>query len=142
MRIAVDFDGTIVEHKYPEIGETKLFAFETLRELQKQGHLLILWTFRYGKQLEEAVEFCKKNGVEFYAVNKSYPEEVFVEGECSRKIDVDLFIDDRNLNGFVEWSDVWRIINENAPMEFGEQNPFSVKNTESKSFIKKLFGNK
>ncbi|HOS84413.1 MAG TPA: hypothetical protein PK199_05800, partial [Bacteroidales bacterium] len=62
MKIAVDFDGTIVEHKYPEIGEIKLFAFETLRELQKQGHQLILWTYRYGKELDDAVAFCRKHG--------------------------------------------------------------------------------
>ena len=70
MKIAVDFDGTIVEHRYPQIGEEKLFAFETLKQLQKLGHQLILWTFRYGAELEEAVEYCKKKGLEFYAVNK------------------------------------------------------------------------
>ena len=46
LRIAVDFDGTIVEHQYPAIGKELLFAFETLRQLQKQGHQLILWTYR------------------------------------------------------------------------------------------------
>lgn len=109
IKIAVDFDGTIVEHRYPEIGETKLFAFETLKELQKRGFLLILWTFRVGKELDEAVEFCRNNGVEFYAVNKNYPEEVFDES-TPRKIDVDIFIDDRNLGGFIEWSTVWQMM--------------------------------
>lgn len=109
IKIAVDFDGTIVEHCYPAIGETKLFAFETLRELQKRGFVLILWTFRTGKGLDEAVEFCRANGVEFYAVNKSYPEEVFDEN-TPRKIDADIFIDDRNLGGFIEWSRVWQMM--------------------------------
>ncbi len=140
MRIAVDFDGTIVEHKYPAIGEIKLFAFETLRELQNQGHQLILWTYRYGKELDEAVEFCRKNGLEFYAVNKSFPEEQFNESEASRKLDVDLFIDDRNLGGFIEWSDVWKILNEGKEFEFGSQdNPYAVQN-DKKSFFKKIFG--
>ena len=142
MRIAIDFDGTIVEHKYPEIGEIKLFAFETLRELQKQGHQLILWTYRWGKELDDAVEFCRKQGVEFYAVNKSYPEEVYNEHECSRKIDADLFIDDRNLNGFVEWSDVWRILNEGTPFEIESNNPYAVHKKKSPSFFARLFGNK
>ena len=62
MKIAVDFDGTIVEHRYPQIGEEKLFAFETLKQLQKLGHSLILWTFRHGKELDEAVEYCRKKG--------------------------------------------------------------------------------
>jgi len=109
IKIAVDFDGTIVEHRYPAIGETKLFAFETLKELQKRGFILILWTFRAGQELEEAVEFCRSHGVEFYAVNKNYPEEVF-DASAPRKIDADIFIDDRNLGGFIEWSVVWQMI--------------------------------
>jgi hypothetical protein len=55
MKIAVDFDGTIVEHAYPQIGKEKLFAFRTLKELQKNGYRLILWTYRTGKELDEAV---------------------------------------------------------------------------------------
>lgn len=109
IKIAVDFDGTIVEHSYPAIGKTKLFAFETLKELQKRGFLLILWTFRTGKELDEAVEFCRNNGVEFYAVNKNYPEEVFDES-TPRKIDADIFIDDKNFGGFIEWSEVWQMM--------------------------------
>ena len=76
IKIAVDFDGTIVDHEYPAIGKEKLFAFITLKELQKRGALLIMWTFRTGSELEEAVEYCRQNGIEFYAVNKNYPEEV------------------------------------------------------------------
>jgi hypothetical protein len=109
IKIAVDFDGTIVEHMYPEIGKEKLFAFKTLKELEKKGALLILWTFRAGKELDEAVEYCRKNGIEFYAVNKNYPEEVQNES-VSRKIDADIFIDDRNLGGFPGWSGVWQIL--------------------------------
>jgi hypothetical protein len=110
IKIAVDFDGTIVEHEYPEIGKEMLFAFLTLKELNKKGARLILWTFRSGKELDEAVEFCRKNGVEFYAVNKNYPEEV-MNDTVSRKIDADIFIDDRNLGGFPGWSQVWQMLN-------------------------------
>ncbi len=112
MIIAIDFDGTIVEHKYPKIGETKLFAFETLKELQKQGHQLILWTYRAGKELKSAVDFCKKNGIEFYAVNKNYSEEVFDEKIMSRKIYADIYIDDRNIGGFLGWSKIWEILDQ------------------------------
>ncbi len=108
IKIAVDFDGTIVENQYPGIGEPKLFAFETLKELQKRGFVLILWTYRTGKELDEAVTFCRSNGIEFYAVNKSYPEEVPTD-EVSRKIDADIFIDDRNLGGFPGWSKTWQM---------------------------------
>lgn len=107
--IAVDFDGTIVEDAYPKIGKTQLFAFETLRKLQAEGHRLILWTYRSGKPLKEAVEFCKENGIEFYAVNKSFPEEDFDE-KYSRKINADIFIDDRNIGGFLGWTNIYKQI--------------------------------
>lgn len=113
MVIAVDFDGTIVEHRYPAIGKEKLFAFETLKALQKKGHLLIMWTFRSGKELTEAVDYCRKNGLEFYAINKSFPEEVF-DDSISRKVNADLFIDDRNIGGFIGWGEIWQMINSDA----------------------------
>ncbi|HEX4887684.1 MAG TPA: hydrolase [Luteibaculaceae bacterium] len=108
--IAVDFDGTIVEHKYPEIGREMAFAFTTLKMLQKKGHRLILWTYRSGVYLDQAVEFCRKNGVEFYAVNKSFPEEDFNPATDSRKIDADLFIDDRNVGGFLGWGEIYQML--------------------------------
>lgn len=110
MKIAVDFDGTIVENNYPGIGKPMLFAFETLRELQKEHHQLILWTYRSGQSLRAAVEFCKQNGIDFYAVNQSYPEEELDESSASRKIDADVFIDDRNIGGFLGWSKVWQLL--------------------------------
>lgn len=109
LRIAIDFDGTIVEAKYPEIGKEKLFAFETLRMLQKKGHRLILWTLRSGKELEEAIEYCRERGIEFYAVNKNFPEEIH-ECEAPRKIEADVFIDDRNIGGFPGWGEIYHMI--------------------------------
>ncbi|HQK36137.1 MAG: BT0820 family HAD-type phosphatase [Bacteroidales bacterium] len=132
MKIAVDFDGTIVENKFPGIGREKIFAFRTLRELQRQGHQIILWTFRTGKQLEEAVEFCRRHGLEFYAVNKSFPEEEFDE-TISRKIDADIFIDDRNLGGFPGWGEAWQIITGN---DSSGKTEFRY---ESSSLWKKIF---
>ena len=75
MTIAVDFDGTIVTHEYPKIGEELPFATETLKMLIKEHHKLILWTVREGALLDEAVNWCRERGVEFYAINKDYPEE-------------------------------------------------------------------
>ncbi|MGC6430115.1 MAG: BT0820 family HAD-type phosphatase [Jejuia sp.] len=107
--IAVDFDGTIVEDAYPRIGEPKIFAFETLKKLQEDGHRLILWTYRCGDKLDEAVNFCKDNGIKFYAVNNSFPEEQFT-GEVSRKINADVFIDDRNIGGFLGWGEIYQML--------------------------------
>ncbi len=133
MRIAVDFDGTIVEHKYPEIGEELLFAFQTLKELQKQGHQLILWTYRAGKELDEAVEFCKKNELEFYAVNKNYPEENF-DDSISRKIDADIYIDDKNFGGFPGWDKIWELMNNQK----NETKGIIAKPVKKKSFLKRF----
>ena len=112
--IAVDFDGTIVADAYPKIGKPILFAFDTLKKLQSEGHRLILWTYRNEEKLEEAVLFCKKNGIDFYAVNKNFPEENYDEKD-SRKIHADLFIDDRNIGGFLGWSEIYKLIFNSEP---------------------------
>lgn len=140
--IAVDFDGTIVTHAYPQIGKEMLFAFATLKELQSRGHKLILWTFRSGDLLDEAVEYCRKNGVEFYAVNKNYPEEVFSD-KISRKVNADIFIDDRNVGGFRGWSETWQMLHPNGGNFFHVVvNPDAHSNytKEEKSFFKRFLG--
>jgi len=114
MTIAVDFDGTIVEHRYPEIGKELPFATETLRMLIADRHQLILWSVREGKLLDEAIEWCRERGVEFYAVNRDYPEEQGTSNNnhYSRKLKVDVFIDDRNLGGLPDWGTIYRMITE------------------------------
>lgn len=107
--IAVDFDGTIVEDEYPGIGKPIIFAFDTLKKLQEEGHRLILWTYRSGKALDEAVAFCKENGITFYTVNKSFPEEEF-DPKYSRKINADYFIDDRNIGGLKGWGEIYQLL--------------------------------
>jgi len=123
--IAVDFDGTLVEDEYPKIGKPILFAFDTLKKLQENGHRLILWTYRKGKALDEAVQFAESQGIIFYAVNKSFPEEIF-DPKYSRKINADFFIDDRNIGGLKSWGEIYQQL-------IGEQNPAS----ETKSKPKK-----
>ena len=111
MVIAVDFDGTIVEHRYPEIGNELPFATETLKMLIADHHKLILWSVREGKLLDEAVEWCRERGVEFYAVNRDYPEErKDANQHFSRKLKADLFIDDRNLGGLPDWGTIYMMI--------------------------------
>ena len=113
MIIAIDFDGTVVEHKYPEIGEERPFATETLKMLIKDHHKLILWSVREGKLLQDAVDWCRERGVEFYAVNKDFPEEkVEYNDHFSRNIKADLFIDDRNIGGLPAWGQIYQMIKE------------------------------
>ena len=89
MVIAVDFDGTIVEHRYPSIGKELPFAIETLLKLKEDGHRLILWTVREGKYLDEAIAFCRERGLEFYAINRDYPEEELIR---TRNFNVNIII--------------------------------------------------
>ena len=118
MIIAVDFDGTIVEHRYPEIGKEMPFATQTLKMLINDRHKLILWTVREGKLLEEAVEWCRKRGVEFYAINKDFPEEDLAKNQhFSRKLKADIWIDDRNIGGLPDWGTIYQMITERKTYE-------------------------
>ena len=111
MVIAVDFDGTIVEHRYPEIGKEIPFAIATLKKLQAEQHLLILWTVREGELLEEAVDFCRKRGLEFYAVNANHPDEpIKATTTPCRKLQADLFIDDRNIGKLPDWGAIYEMV--------------------------------
>lgn len=117
MIIAVDFDGTIVRHQYPKIGEELPFATETLRMLIREGHRLILWTVREGKLLDEAVEWCRDRGVEFYAINRDFPEEDATGSGFSRKLKADLFIDDRSFGGLPDWGTIYHRIRAGKALE-------------------------
>lgn len=118
MIIAIDFDGTIVEHKYPAIGRELPFAIETLKKLSDERHKLILWTVREGKLLDEAIAFCRERGLEFYAVNRDYPEEEKGgNNHFSRKLKADVFIDDRNLGGLPDWGTIYEMINKRLTYE-------------------------
>ncbi len=117
MNIAVDFDGTIVRHEYPQIGKEIPFAIQTLKMLAQKGHRLILWTVREGRLLDEAIQWCSERGLEFYAVNKDYPEETVNAQDFSRKLKVDIWIDDRNVGGLPDWGTIYRIITEHKTYE-------------------------
>lgn len=128
MVIAVDFDGTIVEHRYPAIGNEIPFATETLRMLMQERHKLILWSVREGRLLDEAVNWCRERGVEFYAVNKDYPEETLDNNNhFSRKLKADVFIDDRNIGGLPDWGTIYKMIHENLTWD-------DLRNQSSRSF--------
>lgn len=117
MVIAVDFDGTIVEHKYPKIGKEIPFSVETLKMLQREGHKCVLWTVREGHLLDEAMQWCEARGLKFYAVNQNYPEQDPESRTFSHKLKADMFIDDRNLGGLPDWGLIYRMIKENLSFE-------------------------
>jgi hypothetical protein len=140
MQIAVDFDGTIVTHEYPKIGKEIPFAIDTLKRLQQRPeYQLILWTVREGVLLEEAIQYCRNRGLEFYAVNSNYPEESPEHLE-PRKLQVDVFIDDRNLGGLPDWGIIYRMITSGKYLEPITNEIQSEYQLPKKGFFNTLFG--
>lgn len=97
MILAVDFDGTLCENRYPEIGAPDRALIDSLIVARSKGDKLILWTCREGIELDEAVEFCKSQGLEFDAVNDNVPETIELFGSNNRKIFAHYYIDDKSL---------------------------------------------
>ena len=130
LTIAVDFDGTIVEHAYPKIGRELPFAIDTLKQLARDGHVLILWTARHGELLDEAIEYCNKRGLYFYAYNSNRPKGSLFESRTgtSNKVIADIYIDDHNLGGVPSWDVIYEMI---SGIKFKSAR---------KTFWKRLFG--
>ena len=143
MIIAIDFDGTIVEHKYPAIGQEIPFATDTLKLLQRDGHRLILWTVREGALLEEAVAFCRARGVEFFAVNSDSPTGQADNSTFrSRKIKADLFIDDRQVGGLPDWGVIYELIRTRTKYTDYLQNTRyqTSEHSKQRTFWSRMFG--
>ena len=98
---AVDFDGTLCEDKWPEIGTVNDKLIGYLIGRRQQGEKVILWTCRSGELLQKAVEWCLEHGLEFDAVNENLPERIeFFGGDC-RKVGANVYIDDRAWNPII-----------------------------------------
>lgn len=120
MYIAVDFDGTIVFHEYPEIGEEVPFAISTLEALQDAGHDLILHTMRSGKELQDAVKFLELRGISLFGVNSNPTQSKWTSIPKSY---ANLYIDDAALGcpllrtkeqprPFVDWQEIQKLLKE------------------------------
>lgn len=117
MLIAIDFDGTCVEHKFPDVGPDMPHAVEVLSRFSDAGFKLILWTCREDhpshiekKYLQDAVDWFKQHNIPLYGVNATPVEAEFrdfVKGEKTtiRKAYANIYIDDRNLGGLPQTSD-------------------------------------
>lgn len=134
MIIAVDFDGTIVEHRFPKIGKPIPFAFDTLKKLQQENHILILWTVREGKFLQAAIDFCAENGLYFFAHNSNFNDEE--RNTAPRKLNADLFIDDRNFGGLPNWEFIYKTINNKETFDLFV--PTESKSNKIKKYISSL----
>ena len=142
MVIAVDFDGTIVEHKYPQIGKEIPFAIATLKKLQAERHLLILWTVRENDLLEEAVEYCRKRGLEFYAVIANHPDEQVKPNQASpcRKVRADMYIDDCNVGKLPDWGAIYEMVHNRWSFEQYMDMVHGGRQQQKTSFLKRIFG--
>ena len=111
--------------------------------MTEEGHRLILWTVREGRLLDEAVAFCRERGLEFYAVNRDYPEEEKNHNNhFSRKLKADLWIDDRNLGGLPDWGTIYEMIHNRLTYEDlmrRYETMFSNEIAPKKSFFQRLF---
>ena len=103
--LAVDFDGTLVEDKYPNIGRINTTVWNAVLNAQNKGYKLIFWSCRNGEALEDAVSFCAHNGLHFDAINENIDEVKVLYGGDTRKVFADIYLDDRScvinsVNGF------------------------------------------
>ena len=110
-----------------------------MKRLQEERHRLVLWTVREGKLLDEAVEFCRQRGLEFYAVNANFPEEEAKTGAACRKLKADLFIDDRNVGALPDWGVIYELVHRRCSYarymrEMNQSEPIE----EKPSFFKRL----
>lgn len=96
--IAVDFDGTLVEDKYPEIGEPIQSVWDAIRQEQNRGSKIILWTCRNGEALEKAVKFCSEEmRFHFDAINENLDEIKVLYGGDTRKVFASEYWDDKSV---------------------------------------------
>ena len=112
MIIAIDFDGTIARSDYPHITGEMPLAGETLRKLKSDGHYLILWTCRTGKELLDAINWMLAKGIPFDRVNDHEPGNVERYGAGGPKVYAHCYVDDKNVGGFPGWPETYRMIAE------------------------------
>ena len=96
MIFAIDFDGTLCDSSYPNCGEPIADVVETVKELKRRGHYIILYTCRHGKPLANAIKWCSKQGLTFDAVNENLPDLIKIYGN-TRKVFADFYVDNANL---------------------------------------------
>ena len=104
LTIAVDFDGTLCEYSFPDIGKqnnNQKRLMERLIRMKKDGHKLILYTCRGDnekyKSLTEAIEWCTERGLQFDSINSNVPGFIKKSGPSPKPV-ADVYIDDKAYN--------------------------------------------
>jgi hypothetical protein len=123
--VAVDFDGTVVTHEYPEIGDDVPFAHAVLQRLVGADVKIILWTMRSGEYLDAAVQWFADKGIPLWGINENPQQKEWTD---SPKAYAQLYIDDAALGcplrgrfdgkrPMVEWKGVERMLEEKGFLE-------------------------
>lgn len=111
--LAIDFDGTIVTHAYPEIGELQKNAVEAIRNLHAKGYYIIIWTCRFGQHQDNVERFLQSHGIPYDEINEHHPDVRDFYKNDTRKISADIYIDDRQLGGLPDdWFTIERLVDE------------------------------
>jgi hydroxymethylpyrimidine pyrophosphatase-like HAD family hydrolase len=103
MIIAVDFDGTIVDHEFPKIGKEKPGAIRVLNRLKEKGHKIVIWTCRESYSINEMLKWLNENGFQPDAINENIDKNMQF---AKKKVYADLYIDDRSFPAFTSWEDL------------------------------------
>jgi hypothetical protein len=104
MIIAIDFDGVIARaEEWPKIGEMLPGACDAIHSMRKAGNFVIVNTCRSNGELIAVVDWMREKGIQYDLINDNHPDMVKKYANNSRKINADVYIDDRNLGGFPGW---------------------------------------
>lgn len=110
--LALDFDGTIVENAYPQIGKLKPNAKEIINLLHEEGHEIIINTCRAGIYEGHAYTFLQEQGIHYDYINSNLPHQIESFKQDCRKISADIYIDDKSLGGIPDdWAIIYELIN-------------------------------
>jgi predicted mannosyl-3-phosphoglycerate phosphatase (HAD superfamily) len=108
--IAIDFDGTIVEESYPQLGKLRKGAKKYINKLYDDGHIIIINTCRSGVHQNAAFKMLIGLDVSFDLMNENHPSVIAQYHNDSRKISADLYIDDKNLVKLPSWKEKYKLI--------------------------------
>lgn len=108
--LAIDFDGTIAELSFPEVGALRKDADTVIRQLKEDGHKIVINTCRTGRYEGMAEDFLIKNNIPYDFINSNFPELITQYKQDCRKISADIYIDDKCLMGLPSWKEIYQII--------------------------------
>lgn len=108
--IVIDFDGTIVECDYPNIGKIRNNARHYINKLHSEGYGIVINTCRSGLAEADAIHFLRDNGIRYDYINCNFPHLIEKYGQDCRKISGDVYIEDRCLFTLPKWHTIYDVI--------------------------------